>query len=148
MAGTPTKFLARDITVEVSTGGYGYGDWVKVGGLQSLTHSPSTTRTETTDFDDAGVANHLVAERGDSWALAGMAEEDPDTGDRDPGQEVIELLGRAFSNDAFGLFKFTSPGGNTIEFHASCEVKLASGGRNDAATWDATLTVSGGQQYA
>lgn len=148
MAGTPTKFLARDITVEVSSDGTEYGDWTRVGGLQTLTHTPSTTRTETTDFDDAGVANHLVAERGDSWALAGMAEEDADTGDKDPGQEIIELLAREFSNDAFGLFRMTSPGGNAITFHASAEVKLASGGRNDAATWDATLTVSGGHSYS
>ena len=141
-----TKFLARDLTIEVRDAAD--TAWLPIGGLNSLTHSPSTARADTTDFDSNGRAEHIVAQRGESWTLAGFALEDVATGDRDAGQLRVEELGRARGLNATGSFRITSPGGNTITFDASAEVTIAGGGHNDAAAWNAALEVSGEPVYA
>ena len=53
------KVLARDWKLEIANG----GGWSEIGGLNSLTFSGGKTDAETTDFDDAGWAAHIVAER-------------------------------------------------------------------------------------
>ncbi len=137
-----TKFLARDLTIEIATGGSG-GGYVPIKGLNTLTHSPSTTDAETTDFDSDGRSEHMKAERGDSWTLAGFTLEDVLTGSRDPGQAAVEALAQEVGLDSLAPFRITSPGGNTIDFSASAEVTLAGGGNNDPAAWQAVIRVSG-----
>lgn len=139
-----TKFLARDITIEIESG----TTFMAIGGIESLTHSPSSETADTTDFDSGGRAEHFVAQRGDEWTLAGFALEDVDTGAQDPGQQAVEELARAVGPTAsLGTFRLTSPGGNTLTFDASAEVTLPGGAHNDSAAWSAKLTVSGEIQY-
>jgi hypothetical protein len=139
-----TKFLARDLQIAISTGASVY---TVIKGLNTLTHSPSSSDAETTDFDSAGRSEHMKAERGDSWTLAGFALEDVLAGTRDPGQAAVEALAQATGPASLGTFKITSPGGNTIAFSASAEVTLHGGGNNDAATWQAVIRVSGPVTY-
>lgn len=143
-----TKFLARDLTIEINTGSIAVPVWTEIKGLNTLTHSPSSTDAETTDFASNGRAEHMKAERGDSWALAGFKLEDVANGDEDPGQAAVEALGRAVGLTSLGQFRITSPGGNTATFMASAEVTLSGGGNNDAAAWAATIMVSGPITYA
>lgn len=150
-----TKFLARDLTIEISTApgvdttsGTTDDTWAVIGGLNSLTHSPSTSRADTSSFDSNGRDEHLVASRGESWTLAGFSIEDVATGDRDAGQEAVEALGRLVGPAGLGFFRITSPGGNTIIFQASAEVTIHGGGHNDAAAWQAVLQVNGEPTYA
>lgn len=133
-----TKYLARDLVIEVSDG----SEYVVIGGLNSLTHSPSTTRADITEFDSNGHDEHIVASRGETWTLAGFAVEDVNTGERDEGQLIVEVLGRQIGTLAWGYFRITSPGGNQIVFQATAEVTLAGGGHNDASQWQAVLTVT------
>lgn len=136
-----TKFLARDITFEVQD-----DDgltWLAIGGLQSVTHSPSSSDADTTDFDSNGHERHLKAQRGDSFALAGQAIEDVATGDRDAGQARVEALALLVGLGGMGTFRVTSPGGNVKTFDGSAEVTLPGGGTNDAATWAANVKVDG-----
>jgi hypothetical protein len=142
-----TKFLARDLVIEILDPASG-GDYVEIKGMESLTHSPSTTQADTTDFESGGRKEHLVAERGDEWTLAGYKLEDVGTGDYDPGQALVEALGKQISVDSIGTFRITSPGGNTLTFQASAEVTQPGGGHNDPAAWGAKLTVTGLPQYA
>lgn len=149
-----TKYLARDLTIEISTGAgvdtiAGTDDdvWTVIGGLNSLTHSPSTSRADTTSFDSNGRDEHLVASRGESWTLAGFSLEDVADGTRDAGQSAVETLAKAVSVAGLGHFRITSPGGNKILFQASAEVTLAGGGHNDAAAWQAVLQVNGSPTY-
>ena len=138
-----TKFLARDLSIDVSIAAV----WTAVGGLNTLTHSPSTERADTTGFDENGRPTHLVAQRGDSWELAGHALVDIANGDKDAGQDYIEGLARAMGAAAEGLFRMTDPGGNKIEFSATPEVKLPGGGHNVAAAWGATIEITGPVTY-
>ena len=98
-----TKIPARDFTIEIDTAYPGTPAWTAIGGLNSLTPSPSTNRADTTDFDSNGVAEHLVMERGLEFTIAGHHLEDALTGDRDPGQAAVETLARAVGLAATGL---------------------------------------------
>lgn len=142
-----TKFLARDLKFEIEDPASG-GDFVEVKGLETLTHSPSTTQADTTDFQSGGRKEHLVAERGDEWTLAGYKLEDVDTGDYDPGQSLVEDLAKQISVDSIGRVRITSPGGNTITCEASAEATLPGGGHNDPAAWGAKITFTGLPIYA
>jgi hypothetical protein len=143
-----TKFLARDLTFEIGEQGTGGDAWLEVKGLQSLSHSPSSTDADTTDFESDGHAEHLKAERGDTWTITGFTLEDVMTGERDPGQAAVEALAQLGGPAGIGLFRITSPGGNQIEFDASAEVTLAGGGTNDAAAWNATVKTSGAMRFS
>ena len=149
-----TKFLARDLTIAISTdvgvdtiAGTSDDTWTDIGGLNSLTHAPSTSRADTTSFDSNGRDEHLPASRGETWTLAGFTLEDVSDGSRDPGQEAVEALAKLVGPSGIGWFKITSPGGNTIVFQASAETTLHGGGHNDAAAWQAVLTVTGEPTY-
>ena len=149
-----TKFLARDLAISIHTAAgvdtiFGTADDVKtaIGGLNSLTHAPATARADTTSFDSNGRDEHLPASRGETWTLSGFTLEDVGDGDRDPGQAAVESLALLVGPAGIGWFTITSPGGNTIRFQASAEVTLAGGGHNDAAAWQAVITVSGEPVY-
>jgi hypothetical protein len=139
-----TKYLARDLTCEIENPDVPT-TFIHIGGLNTLTHSPSTSRADTTDFDSNGHDEHLVASRGETWTLAGFSIEDVVTGDRDAGQEAVEAIGKLIGLGGFGNFN-TSPC-NTIAFEASAEVTLAGGGHNDAAQWQAVLTINGAPEF-
>ncbi len=141
-----TKFLARDLDIVIVLADSGSTE-LPIKGLNTLTHSPSSTDADTTDFESNGHNEHLKAERGDQWTLAGFHLEDVITGDRDPGQAACEALAQETSFASLGSFKITSPGGNTIEFKASAEVTLAGGNNNEAATWQCILKVSGATTF-
>lgn len=143
-----TKFLARDLSIDINTGTEAAPVWTPIKGINSLTHSPSSSDAETTDFDSNGRSEHMKAERGDSWTLSGFALEDVATGARDPGQLAVETLGRAVGLASLDQFRLTSPGGNTATFSASAEVTTAGGGNNDPASWQAVIRSSGPITYA
>lgn len=140
-----TKFLARDLTIEVES--ETPNSWLAIGGLNTLTHSPSKTDADTTDFDSNGYEEHMVAQRGGSWTLAGFALEDVATGERDPGQVRCEQIARARGLSSLVRFRLTSIGNNRIVFYASVDVTLPGGGNNDAASWQAVVKMSGEPTY-
>lgn len=140
-----TKVPARDFLIEINAGA-GSGDaadWIPIGGLTSMTPSPASQTADTTDFDSAGRAEHMVMERGLSFTISGHHKEDVQTGERDPGQLAVETLAKAVGINSHARFRHTSPGGNVRVFWASAEVTPAGGGHNDAAAWSATITISG-----
>lgn len=149
-----TKFLARDLSIFISTSagsdssvGNEDDTWLEILGLNSLTHAPSTSRADTTEFDSNGRDEHLIASRGETWTAAGFTLEDVETGERDPGQEAVEASGRLVGPAGMAYYKVVSPGGNAIYFQASAEVTLSGGGTNDAAAWQAVITVNGEPTY-
>jgi len=134
------KVLARDWKVEVKDDS---STWQEVGGVVTLGFGGSKTAADTTDFDSDGWEEHLVSRRGRSLTLEGHYLEDPDTGDRDPGQEAIDDLANAMGAEAVGDFKLTSPGGKVMTFSGSVEPADVGGGDADVTSWGATITVDG-----
>lgn len=139
-----TEFLARDLTFEVRTA-VGPDVWTEVKGLTTITHSPGTERADTTGNDDEGHASHILAQRSETWELAGHALLDvAEVGEgKDPGQLAVEVLGRAIGAAAEGRFRVTDPAGNMREFSGTVENTLPGGGTNDAASWGASIEVTG-----
>lgn len=142
---TVTKILARDHgkNWEINTGTTSVPVWTKIKGINSWSPSPSKNDADTTDFDDDGRTAHMVASRGDEFTITGFYLEDPNDGTRDPGQSAVETLAAAVGYDSLKPVRFTSPGGNRLEFVASANVTIGGGGNDDPSAWEATLTVSG-----
>lgn len=137
-----TKVPARDFKLEIDTGS-GSPVWTPIGGLTGLVPAPKTTQADTTDFDSAGQAEHMVLERSLEFTISGHFLEDADTGARDPGQAAVELLAAAIGLASLGSFRLTTPGGQAVTFRASAEVTSGGGSHNDPATWSAKITRSG-----
>jgi len=142
-----TKFLARDLTIGIDAGGSG-GPFTPIKGINTITHAPANTDADTTDFDSAGHNEHMVAERGDTWTLAGFSLEDVLTGAKDSGQAAVELLAQGMSTASLAWFQIVTPGGNKLTFSASAVVTLHGGGNNVAATWQAVLHASGATTFS
>lgn len=138
-----TKQLVRVRTHEINTGTVDVPVWTPIKGINSTSHSESSTDAETTDYDSGGHPEHMVAERGESWTLSGHKLIDSATGAGDPGQEAVETASRTMGPDSLDQFRWTYPGGKTETFMASAKVTKPGGGNNDPMTWSATLRVSG-----
>lgn len=136
------KVPASDFLVEVENPTTP-GSFVEIKGLNSLEFSPSAETADTTTWDDGGWNTHLVTRRGLQITLEGLRLEDPATGARDQGQQIVEELGMQVGLAAIGKFRLTSPGGEKWEFDATVNVTPLGGGQDDGATWSAELTVQG-----
>lgn len=134
------RVLARDWKLKVDNG---TGTFVEVGGINTFGFGGSKTDADTTGFDSDGWSEHLVAGRGRTLTMEGFFLEDPDTGQRDAGQAIIDALANEIGEDAIGSFELTTPGGTTYEFNGSVEPSDVGGGHNDATGWGATITVTG-----
>ncbi len=135
------KVLARGWTIEVEDLGMPL-TYIPVNGINTIGFEDDDTKTDTTDFNSAGANEHLVAERVTTMTLEGFHLEDPATGDRDPGQEMVEQVAKMTGNNSLGNFKVTSPGGKIKKFLASAKVS-SGGSHNEAMSWQVELQVSG-----
>lgn len=143
-----TKILARNWTLEVDKDPIqavptGTPVWVAIGGINTFSTSNDKEDTDTTDFDDAGYASHIVASRSNEITLEGFYIEDSADGTRDEGQQVIEDYAELIGPSAIGGFRLTSPGGKVRQFRASFGIGDVGGGVNDSTSWGATVTPSG-----
>lgn len=140
-----TKVLARGWKLEVEDPTM-TGTWIQVKGLKTFTFSESKEDADTTDFDSGGWAEHMVAQRAKEIGVEAHYLEDKQTGDRDPGQEAVEVYAAKVGEDSLGKFRITSPGGTARTFYASAVVGERGGGINDPSNWNCTLTISGPEQ--
>lgn len=127
-----------------SLGDDGYAE---ITGLNSFDPSPEKNDSDTTTFDDEGWISHLVATRGLTVTIEGLHQEDETTGARDPGQAVVEDLAENSGASAMEMFKAGFPSGDQVKFEASVDAPpkgiSSGGGQGEAATWTATITMSG-----
>ena len=137
------SFPARLLKIFISSGGSGDDDWVQVENLTTLTHSPSTTEADDSDFDSGGHDEHMVMSRGDEWTLAGKAKLDTLSGERKTGRTLVEALAGATGLNSIGMFQLLWPDGTKDTFSASSEWTRPGGANNDLATWGAKLKVTG-----
>ena len=71
---------------------------------------------------------------------------DPDTGDLDAGQEILNDAATEMGQESLVTFQLTDPGGNTKEFEATVNLADQGGGNDDPTSWGAELDVSGEPQ--
>jgi hypothetical protein len=137
------QVLMQDVDVDVNTGTVGSPTWTHVGGVTGTSHKPSTNRVDTKNNDSGGREEHMVTRRGDTFTVKAQRLEDPSTGDRDAGQEAIEVSARAVGAAAKLQYRLTSPGGNTLIFLATAQVTEFDGSTDEVANWEAELVVTG-----
>lgn len=138
-----TEIPAADFTFELNTGTEVSPVWVPVDGIRNLQHSPTTNRADTRHFGDGGRMKQWVVSRGDTFTLSGLRQEDPDTGDRDPGQEAVEAWANLMGPDSIKQFRITTPGGGTYTFMSSAEVTYMGGDLDSPASWQVVVEVDG-----
>src|SRR5690606_10420287 len=102
-----TKVLARGWKFEINTGTPEIPAWTPIKGINSFSIATTKNDADVTDFDSDGWLKHIPASRGRSITLEGFYLEDPDTGDRDPGQEAVEELADKVGFPALAQFRMT-----------------------------------------
>lgn len=142
------KILARGWKFELNTGTEGAPTWVQILGLNTHSWGSDKNDADTTDYESEGWAEHMPASRSQSCTLEGFMLEDPDNGDRDPGQEACEALSELNGPEGLKQFRATSPGGTVRTWDASVNVTLGGGGNDDPSGWSAEFNLSGAPETA
>ncbi len=117
--------------------------WVQIGGLSSLSVSYDSNQTEVTDFDSEGFSENLTTERSFSIEAEGFRLVDPETGDVDPGQKIVDDYAETVGYASIADVRVNLIGGSTLEMRCSIEPGNQGGGVNDAASWGATFNSFG-----
>lgn len=139
-----TETLARGNSIAINTGTTEVPVWTLVDGVKSLAHAPSSTDANTRHMTDGGRTASMKASRGDVFTATGVRQSDPETGDRDPGQVAVELLGTKVGHESIAGFKVTLLDGEELTFDAHVQVSpFGGGGEDDPNAWSATITVTG-----
>ena len=136
------EVLARNWDLEIEDPNTA-GTFVEIGGINSFTFSSDVNNADTTTFSDLGWESHLAASRSRSLSMDGFYLVDPDTGDLDEGQEILNDAAAEMGQDSLIKFQLTDPGGNTKEFEATVNLADQGGGNDDPTSWGAELDVSG-----
>lgn len=115
--------------------------WTEVGGINSITVTPSRRDADTTTFANAGWDQATVVGRGATVAASGFALYDA-AGVKDPGQVACEALADEIGAAARGTFRVTLPGGKAFEFSGDVNVTPFGGGVSDVARWEMEIRVA------
>jgi hypothetical protein len=139
------KLLARDWKFYLNTGTVAAPIWTQIKGINTWGLSSSKGDVDTTDFDSDGTEEHMVASRGLEQTLSGHLLEDPDNGDRDPGQEAVEALAKLKGHESLKQLKTVSKGGtvNIGLVSADAAAGGGGGGNDDTVSWEAKFKYSG-----
>ena len=110
-------------------------------GLKSITPKPSTKSADGTTLDNAGWTRNVPVSKGLSYDLAGLAQRDPETGAKAPGQAAVEALGALRGAECVGEFALIDPdSAKCLTFRANvADVVSHGGGPDDLSTWTAAL---------
>jgi len=139
-----TEMLARGFLFHLNTGTVESPVWVRITNANSWSHSPTANDADTTSFDDDGRMTHFKVSRGDEFTVTCLEQEDPSTGDRDPGQLACEVWADEIGPASVKQFRITSPAGNTRAFLGTATCTIGGGGNDDPSAWEVAINVTGG----
>ena len=148
---TTRQINARDLIFEVSDMDAVSPVWTGVGALLSgsVSYDENEETVDTTTWDSEGHYEQEKMQLGASLSLEGRYLQDPETGVRDPGQELVEahasLLGYASQINV----RFRYPGATLWKlWRATVSVGEQGGGTNDKVGWSAEFTRCGAPSTA
>lgn len=136
---------ARDLIFQVSDM-EATPTWTATGGLLSGTVTPNENEemTDTTTWDSEGYFEQEKMQLGAKIALEGRYLQDPVSGVRDPGQELVETLAARLTYDSQIDVRFRYPGStNWKVWKATVSVGDQGGGTNDKTSWSAEFVRCG-----
>lgn len=142
------KYDARGVVFQIEDPANA-GTWVPIGGINTFTKSRTSANTDTTTFASDGDAEQQIMQRGKTLKLGGFRLLDPDTGDLDPGQALVEALADQKSDASLGSIRFAAAAETEWEvWTATAELDDSGGGNNDKTSWGVTFTRSGANTTA
>lgn len=145
---TATKYDSRGCEFEIEDPA-SPGTWRAIGGLNTHTISRSSSNVDTTTYASDGDEEQQIMQRGMSLKLEGFRLIDPDTGDQDAGQALVEALGDGKSDDSLGSIRFAGPGATQWRvWTATAELGDEGGDNNAKESWSVTFTRSGASTTA
>jgi hypothetical protein len=145
---TATKYDSRGCEFEIENPG-SPGTWVAIGGLNTHTISRNSANVDTTTYASDGDYEQQIMQRGLTLKLAGFRLVDPDTGNLDAGQALVETLADGKSDDSLGSIRFAGPGAvNWTVWTATAELDDEGGDNNAKESWGVTFTRSGASTTA
>ena len=126
------KVVARDVIALVSDGAVS-PTWIEIAGKNSLTYNPGENEetADSTTFDDDGMYQQYIMQRGGTLELEGFLMEDPVTGVRDPGQARCDVLSAAVGLASRGAIRFRTPASTTWRVWACTFSPGEQGGKNN-----------------
>lgn len=138
-----TKVLARKWKFEIET--TTPDTFVVIKGINTFTlPPPEAQEADASDFDNDGWDDSVVVGRNQTLTLEGLRIEDPANGNRDAGQERMEVLGRETGDLAEAKFRITTPGNDTITGKVSVSTAGGSGGgTRDLSSWSGAVKFKG-----
>jgi hypothetical protein len=146
--------LASELTLKINTGTEGAPTYTEIKGLDTITafdnddvKTDMSTRTSV-DADGHQVKESLIARRGRTISFTGKYLMDPDTDERDEGQEEFEDAAKATGRDSRKMFQFLFPDDSTASFYGTCSLTGGGGDKDDAYAWSGEIEVSGGVTWA
>lgn len=112
--------------------------YVPIEGLKTVTRANQDKMADNTTFDRRGWTSQKRVSGGRTFALAGLAQRDEETGARAAGQAAVEAL---YESNEAGWFVIVDPDPSQCrEFRAFVRDLVDHGGStDDLATWSATL---------
>jgi hypothetical protein len=136
---SPTLFKPQ-----VNTGTEGSPTWTDVKGLNEVSFDVSSESVDATDFDSPGWTQDRIVSRGKTMSWTGFYLVDPDTGDRDPGQEAVEAAADTITGESGHVlqYRLEKAWGGAITFKATVEVKAGGGEAKGLSPWEATLSIT------
>ncbi|MBM0203509.1 hypothetical protein JNW90_10570 [Micromonospora sp. STR1s_5] len=143
---TVRQINARDLIFQVSDMDPTTPTWTAIGGLLTgtISYDENEEKTDTTTWDSEGHYEEEKMQVGASLSLEGRLLQDPATGVRDPGQELVEAHGELLGYDSQVAVRFRYPGAtNWKAWMATVSVGEQGGGTNDKSGWAAEFTRCG-----
>jgi hypothetical protein len=145
-----TKYDSRGCEFQIEDPG-SPGTWVAIAltGINTHTIGRSSNSTDTTTYGSDGDDESQIMSRGMSLKLEGFRLVDPDTGNLDPGQALVETLADQKSDDSLGSIRFAGPGATQWRvWTATAELGDEGGDNNAKESWSVTFTRSGASTTA
>lgn len=140
-----TKLLAPEhfLGVEVKDPDEEIETWEQIAGMTSVSKTEDVDTSDVADWDNDGHGEELVTQRNVSYSIEGFAIIDPDTGDSQRGQEIIDAAARKVGYDSRVEVKVLMVGGKNETFTANVDLADQGGGVTDPSSWGVTLTATG-----
>lgn len=115
----------------------------QIAGMTSVSKTEDAETTDVADWDNDGHGEDLVTQRSVSYSIEGFKILDPETGESQRGQEILEEAARKVGYGSRVEVRVVMLGGKYEEFTANVDLGDQGGGVTDPSSFGVTLSATG-----
>lgn len=115
----------------------------QIAGMTNVSKTEDVETADVADWDNDGHGEDLVTQRSISYSIEGFKILDPDTGDSQRGQEILEEAARKVGYSSRVDVRVVMLGGKYEEFIANVDLGDQGGGVTDPSSFGVTLSATG-----